>query len=382
MLHKIKYQIVVFLVAVLAVACNPKGEEPSPDLLGANHTALVYMMAENSLSVPYQFDKTNIEAMCRAVENNDIKGRLMIFYAGYDGSPSLLEIKKDRASGSRIDTLKVYEGSVSTDTATMSLVLRDVQRIAQSDSYGMIVWTHANGWLPQYRYYKSPPKQAPASVGCEGDEGRTMDVDMMAQALQPFHLDYIIFDACLMGCVEVMYELREVCDYIIAAPTEMLGEGLPYEEIIPLLYAEERDYEQICRAYYNKYIVEERCGTIALVATAHMDALSEACRKIVAHKDEEIAQITPAMLQYYDRKLPHVYYDLGQYMRMLANDDDYAHFESILDKAVPYKACSSTFLTIKIRHYSGLSSYVPGISGDEVVEEYYRTLQWYDRVYK
>ena len=42
----------------------------------------------------------------------------------------------------------------------------------------------------------------------------------------PMHLDFIIMDACLMGCVEVAYELRDKCDILIFSPTEILSSGI------------------------------------------------------------------------------------------------------------------------------------------------------------
>ena len=107
-MKKLSDIIFVLIVLLGLVSCDPKNEEPpyNPPV-DAKHTALVYMMAENSLSQDYYFDVINIEDMCRSFKDNDINGRMMIFYAGYDAPPCLMEIRKSGQNGSQIDTLKV-----------------------------------------------------------------------------------------------------------------------------------------------------------------------------------------------------------------------------------------------------------------------------------
>ena len=384
MAKRLIYIIEIIFVTMGLIACDCRKDEPRFEPSeNARHTALVYMMAESNLSVPYGFDKSNIEEMCRAFADKDFNGRLMLFLSQYNSSPCLLEILSNDKRESYIDTLRVYEGCLSTDTATLSRVMRDVREISNTPSYGLIVWTHANGWLPQYRFYKSSRRELPQSIGCEGKEKRTMDIDLFARALQPYHHDYIIFDACLMGCVEVMYELRHVCDHIIATPTETMGAGFPYYDIMPHIFADTIDYKQICMEYADVYINAMGCeGTIAHIETGHIEELADVCRRIVAGREEEIAHIDSRMLQFYDRIYPHVYFDLKQYMQQLADEEQYADLEHVLDKVVTYKAASRGFLGITIDYYSGLSSYIPGLTQDAVVEEYYRTLQWYKRVYE
>ena len=69
-------------------------------------------------------------------------------------------------------------------------------------------------------------------------------------------------------------------------------------------------------------------------------------------------------------------------MMQLADENQYALLQETLDRAVPYKAASSVFLGITIWHYSGLSSYIPALVNDKFVNNYYRSLQWYDSVYR
>lgn len=383
MMRKIFYYAIVVACCMAVMSCEPKKDDPGFDpLQNVKHTSLVYMMANNDLGYVHHFDDSNIYDMCRAFIDEDIEGRLMIMLSQRNSSPALLEILVNDKGECEIDTLKVYEGCLTTDTATLGQVMRDVREISPTESHGLIMWSHANGWLPQYYFYKSPAK-APASIGLEGSEKATMDLDMLAKVLQPFHLDYIIFDACLMACVEVAFELRNVCDYILATPTETMGEGFPYYNIMPMIFADTIDYVGIAKEYEKKYIKPAgRQGTITLIETKYLDELASVCRQIVDGKEEEIEKMKKTTLQAYDRKTPHLYYDLDHYMMQLADENQYAMLQESLHKVVPYKAASSVFLGISIWHYSGLSTYIPALVNDKYVNNYYRSLQWYDRVYR
>ncbi|MBE6306353.1 MAG: hypothetical protein E7084_01685 [Bacteroidales bacterium] len=382
--NRIIYFFALLLGLQCMVACCDKCDEPPHDKPVMRHTALIYMMAENSLSDPLNFDTENINAMRRAIEDNTIDGRLLIFIDEYNRKPCLLEISKKNKS-SVIDTLITYDNCLSTDTTTIRQVMDDVIKHAPADSYGLFIWTHASGWLPQNRFYAPSRQYATTSIGREGSKKLTIDVDNFAKALQPYHFDYILFDACLMSCVEVAYELRDVCDHIIATPTETMGAGFPYYEIVPLLYHEEINHKQICVEYYNKYISPASSsntgGTIALIETKHLEELADICHNIVEGRDQEILDINLKDIQYYDNRPPHVLYDLAHYMQQLATPDEYIQLTETLNKVVPYKAASRRFLNITIDTYCGLSSYIPGSSNDSIVEEFYNNLQWSQRIY-
>ena len=45
-------------------------------------------------------------------------------------------------------------------------------------------------------------------------------------------LDFIVFDACLMGSIETAYVLKEYAKYMVASEELMLGYGFNYKEIL------------------------------------------------------------------------------------------------------------------------------------------------------
>jgi hypothetical protein len=64
--------------------------------------------------------------------------------------------------------------------------------------------------------------------------------------------NFILFDACLMGGVEIVSELKEVSEYIVASPAEVPEKGFPYTTTFAALtnYSEPKEVrlENACRA--------------------------------------------------------------------------------------------------------------------------------------
>lgn len=67
------------------------------------------------------------------------------------------------------------------------------------------------------------------------------------------HFDFMLFDACYMQSVEVIYQLRDRTDYFIGSPTEIPGPGAPYEAVVPALFSQDKPEINIAESYYTVY---------------------------------------------------------------------------------------------------------------------------------
>ena len=94
---------------------------------------------------------------------------------------------------------------------------------------------HGTGWLPVGVYEEIKNQVSSRSFG--SDNKQEMSIIELESAL-PIKFDFIIFDACLMGNIETIYQLRHKADVIIASPTETLVAGFPYTEVAPLLFTD------------------------------------------------------------------------------------------------------------------------------------------------
>jgi hypothetical protein len=102
-----------------------------------------------------------------------------------------------------------------------------------------------------------------------------------------------------------------------------------------------------------------------------------------------------SILQVYKESSPYLFYDFKQYYNTFEPkaDEDGAKLDALkaelndmLNKTILYKAATPSIfnrLNIDSEKYSGLSTYVLGsTSPDGVNENYYKTLSWYQDVFK
>ena len=102
-----------------------------------------------------------------------------------------------------------------------------------------------------------------------------MDIRELAERLRPFHYDFLVFDACFMSSIEVLYEMRNSFDYIISSPTEVLATGFPYKEILPELLSNSPNYSEIVEKYIAQY--NEKKGVLK---SSVYDCCKDICFKI------------------------------------------------------------------------------------------------------
>ena len=213
------------------------------------------------------------------------------------------------------------------------------------------------------------------SFGAE--DGKEMDIMEMVKAL-PYRFSYIIFDACLMGGIEVAYQLKDSTDYILFSPAEVLVKGFPYSRIMEPLFRTPADVREVGDLYYNYYNNQggdSRSATISLIKTSELENVAAVAGKIFDKYREKIALLNTNAIQRYLRINLPWFYDLEDFIGQLADSQDAAEFSSALQKAVIYKAATPYFLNLPIERFSGMSIYVPNPT-NEVLDNYYRQYEW------
>ena len=327
-------------------------------------------------------------------------------------SPVLFRALCDAEGKVTCDTLLVMEpGAPSVSKEALNEVLTYVKDRFPSEHYGLMFSSHSSGWLPPKYKFSNPwniarhgestdtdgadphsPRQdglpAVRSIGSEwakpeGD--REMDIRDFAAAI-PMYLDYIIFDTCLMGGVEVAYELRNKCGEIVFSPAEILAEGMDYTTLISYLINDSgRDLAGFAQNYYNFYndphrSYSYRSGTITLIDCTLMDQLAQTCKDIFSAHREEISALhtkTNSVQRYYTMSSHKCFYDLEDIVSHCnASAEELSALRSALDRCIPYCAATDYILgSIGVDTYSGLSMYLP-LPSEPNLNSYYMTLEW------
>ena len=390
MARKIRINIAITLIAVCAaliVSCDGP-DEPTPlPASEVGRTVLVYQVADTNLGTS-RYNEMDIEEMRTGADAGAIgnDGRLLVYNAGPYSDPLLLEIRKGG-----VDTLKVYDtSSLSVSSTRMLEVFDDMKDLAPAREYGLVLWSHGDGWLQTgiEDEYDSSRKR---SFGYEGN-AKKMNVTTLARVLETQDFSFVYFDCCYMASVEVMYELRHATPKIVASATELHVYGMRYDlNLEPFFATGQADLITAARntfEYYNSFSGTDRTCTMSVIETSGLDRLAETASAIYARA----ASSFPA--NYIPQRFMTTsissctYFDFRHYVAGLCIDDEgnprfdgaegmLAEFDSALGKCVLYAAATPyLWNTIPLLDHCGLSTYILRTSTSASTKNY-DTLGWY-----
>lgn len=373
-----------------------------------NRTVLVYICGDNSLS---NIANSNIYSMNSCISNGMDNDNLLVFVDRKGIPASLLHIHNFK-----IDTVAVYPDVDSTDPKVLRMVIDEMEKNWKAEHYGLIMWSHGTGWIPTKQLHYVAPNMNYAQLrdgSISYDEGmsvlerqrfphgtkafgwkdlpgqtpnyKCMEVDDLVEGIPDGVFDYIVFDACYMGNVEIAYALRNKADYIISSCFEIVSYGFPYHIVT-------RDFMngnliKSCNEfhkYYNSMSGWEQMAGVSLVKTEGLDSLARCFRKIVNGYGDHIADMDVSNVQHFDRFKRHVFYDLEDFVEKLGTPKDLMNeFRLQLENNVVTFKISTPYIfpgdhdSIKVNSYCGLSVYIPLREYDDSgLNDDYRKLDW------
>lgn len=102
-----------------------------------------------------------------------------------------------------------------------------------AERYALVLWDHGDGWRLM------PDKMTIKAVCWDDTNNSNLAMAEVRQALASaaIHFDLVAFDACLMGMVEVGYEIRQYADVMVASQETEPGGGWPYHMALDDLVA-------------------------------------------------------------------------------------------------------------------------------------------------
>lgn len=325
------FLLLVFALNFVACADDPDPDVPDP----VDRTVLAYIAGNNSLSTALS---NNIDAMCQGMRG--VGGNLIVYFASTSASPQLFKIGSD---GSK-ELLKTYEKHNSVDPAIFRSVVNEVFGQYPANSYGLVLSSHGEGWLPAPTSAKARMQieqrysDAPLTKYFGQDGSSFMNITDLASALPSGRkLDFLLFDACFMSSVEALYDLRNNAKHIIASPTEVMGTGFPYDKIAPQMFSPNLDLKKICQSFVDSYrgAAQYPSASVALVNTSELEALAGTVQALYANHPNVSLDLTK--IQSLELKYSHTYYDMDDYLSQLSGGDVYYQaFQTQLGKVVEF----------------------------------------------
>ena len=368
------------MLLLMLAACG--SDEPQRPATPARRTILVYMVATNSLG-NNQRDLQDLAEMDLAVAGGALDGcRLLVYRVGPESErPTLFEVKRDKRGQAVHTELAAYDNQpgASLTASRMREVVDDMLAMAPASEYGLVLWSHGTGWARSI----TTRNQMPRRRDFGDDNGVHMTLTELAHALPKATFEWIYADVCYMGCIEVAYELRQHCRRLVAYPTEIPAQGMPYDQTLPLLCRRTADLTGACRVTYELYNAltdQNRTFTGAVVDCTQLDALAELCHRIQA---DAVPMPTLSGMQYYNINGSRFFYDFMQYYRTICPQPLQSELETLYNNVVLYKAATPTIfnrVVIDPEHFSGLSTYIPSTSPG-INDEYYNELAWAKAVF-
>lgn len=371
------------------MACGGEDEPTKPANKQPQRTVLAYIVSDNSLSY---FSDSDINEMLEGIKSVDTQVNNLLVYADSNTTPVLYRITKDKKGNAIKEIIREYDEQVSTSPQVMKEVCNTVFSNYPAQSYGLIYWSHGEGWKPV-------PFTATRWIGQDKGDGTTdyTNIDELKQVLASVpHLDFLLFDACFMMTVEVAYALRDEADYIIASPTEIPGPGAPYDVLVPAMFKKEGSIK-IAQAYYEHYNALYDSGknnsdnywtagvSIAALKTSALSALAQATNQALSKATSINLPAIKSNLYDYDQRpkssnLYVGYYDMVQLMQALCTESDFATWKIAFDSAMAYYQStplnySSYAGMFSMEGTCGLSHYLP--TGNTSLNAAYAQTDWY-----
>jgi len=344
-----------FALLCLLFSCSTDDDNLPP-----TRTVIAYLAADNDL---WTDALRSIEEMKSGFREGD--SRLVVFADIANEAPRILEIGAHTAT-----TVRIYPEFNSADAARMRKILEEIIAMYPAESYGLILWSHGSSWLP-----------AGAQLRSFGDDsGVQMDIAALAAAL-PVRFDYILFDACSMGSIEVAYELRQKTGFIVASSLPVLYTGFPYEDILPELLSPRPDLRKVAKGYFDYYqqIMTGifQSATISVIDTGELEKLALATRRIVETQSFDRSAFDRTSVQRLDAYGEQYLFDFMDFINKAFPAANKSELTGQLNKAVLYKAHTAKFMNLfEINTFCGLSCYIPLESRGDL-NDYYRQLEWY-----
>lgn len=378
----------VLLLAVLSltVTTGCHDSEPAPPQGPAGRTVLIYMAAQNSLGQwgNQRRDSMEIAEGSRYIADNN---RLLVFmddatnpriyiYTRAHKRPQLVRMwPADKCSADPEMLKEVWAWTVANYPAA---------------EYGLVMWSHADGWIPATNTEYTRGRMRPFSFGIDtgtadmGNDARgtQMDIDDMAAAIAAagVRLRYIFFDACLMQNVEVAYALRNVTDYVVAAPMSIPAAGADYTHQLQAgLFS--KDVADIVTTYHADITDPGKTNdygdygiVMSAVRTDKLAGLADALRRALPRSEAAgRSSADMAGVLNYQAYTSHYFfrphnYDMQAALRALLPDGADAEARRALDEAVVAKAATDRFYIgpgyysyqhVDTDNYSGISMFVP-----------------------
>jgi hypothetical protein len=224
---------------------------------GGNWTVLIHMAAENNL---YRFGLEDLNEMEAGLPEGSDVNVYVLFDGIKNGDSCIYHVKRDSGMNGNIISEKVNAPEVipasnEIDSGDVKVATKFVEwaaKNAPADHTFLGYWDHGSG------LFQGGPHPITKGFGWDdnGSHMNTWDLTTIAGA---FHaasgkaLAGVGFDACLMGHVEIGYQLKGNAEYLVASEELEPGKGWDYQGWLKRVGASDKTPAAVASALVESY---------------------------------------------------------------------------------------------------------------------------------
>jgi len=386
-------------IALLVVPVVAVGQTPTQWRGTAEWTFMVYLAADNNLDRAAMED---VDEMEMVGSSKDVRIVVLIDRWNAQAGPSnwttakrAILLKKPGAGAQSLYDPAVSEdiGEVNTgDPQTLVEFVKWGATVCPSRKRALIIWNHGGGWRsfndefagssrsPQdlRNLSWSPTPGIRAVCFDAGSSDDALYTKELRNALETCGVtfDIVAFDACLMGMLEVAYELKDITPYVVASEENVATDGFNYTTLLAALGAQAGatpfQVGSLMLESYNLEYGSAPNATLALIASDRLPELVASINSLVAQvaqEDNEAGRLAcrqelaharasagPTMAE---NRLPYV--DLGTFLQCAAHHGRLSqNLRASADQALKsYERARLVYVRTGERRRTGLSIFFP-----------------------
>lgn len=203
------------------------------------------------------------------------------FVVEQDTDPTTMSSARTVAEGGSAADLDELD---LADPAVLQGFLRFGVQQYPASHYLVIVWGAANGWRP-------PVAASSRALSADDSSGAAMPIPALSDALDAdTNLDIVAFDGDFMQMLEVAYEARRRCDYVIGSQDTLPAAGLPLGDWLAALTANPAiSAASLARALVDDTVASfagQSSATLSAVTTAQLSGVVDALDSFAARLRE------------------------------------------------------------------------------------------------
>lgn len=262
--QKFMIKVALFMGSLLPFLVSCENDDGFVSNVEKDATVLFYIVAENNL---YSFADTLLMDLSK-VDVGLTKNSNIVAYVDDYHAPRLL-----RLNNGEWNLLRTYDECNSVSEAAVRDVAGFTFGKFPAKEKGIVFWSHGTGWFP-----------VNADTRSFGDDnGEANNMFCIVRGV-PCRLDFMVLDACYMGCVETMFDVRNVCGYCVASPCQVPNKGIIGQRSLEYLLDTRKKLAErlvsVCDEYANRYDSLQEPVSVSLVKTDAMEVFADEVKAI------------------------------------------------------------------------------------------------------